>query len=90
MRHIESCEGQQLAGRARFHGIVNKVLQDGGTSDWVSIYGDGVTGAISSGLDPLLDRCEQYSDRSQQYESNQTSHAVHESESEEVFTTLRR
>ena len=85
MRHDESRKEQQLAGRAKLHGIVNWVLESDCTSDWVSVYGDIVANVFTSGPgEELLELCLR-NDRLQQDLSNQNIEEIHGTQSERVL-----
>ena len=87
MRHVESRNGQQLAGQVRLHEIVKRVLESGCTLDWVSVYGGSTARVFASGLGELLDRCQRRNDRLQQDLSNQHAEEAHDTQSEKVLVT---
>ena len=85
MRHVESPNGQQLAGQLRFREIVNRLFESGCTLDWGSVYGGSIVRVFSSGPGELLDRCQRRHDRLQQDRSNQHAEEVHDTQSEKVL-----
>ena len=87
MRHVELRFGKHLAGQARFHEIVNVVLESGSTLDWVSMYGSAITRLFASGPGELLDHYQRRIDRLGS-SSNRQAEEAHDSESEKVSVTL--
>ena len=87
IRHVESRNGQQLAGQVRLHEIVNSVLESGCTLDWVSVYGGSIARVFTSGPGDLLDRCQRRNDRLQQDRNNRHAEEAHHTQSEKVLVT---
>ena len=87
MRHVESCNGQNLAGQVRFHEIINRVLESGSTLDWISMYGSSITRLFVSGPSELLDHYQRRNDRFQHDPSNRQAEEAHDTQSEKVLVT---
>lgn len=84
MRHVESRNGQHLAGQVKLHEIVNRVLESGCT---VSMYRGSIARVFASGPGRLLDRCQRRNNRFQQDRSNRHTDEVHDTQSEKVLVS---
>ena len=87
MHHVESRNGQHLAGQVRFHEIVNRVLESGSTLDWVFLYGGSITRLFASGPSELLDRYQHRNDGLQHDPSNRQAEEAYNIQSEKVLVT---
>ena len=59
VRHVETL-GQEMAGRARLHRIINVVLDSGRSLDWLIVHEGIIASLLACGpSDKLLERCQQ-------------------------------
>ena len=87
MRYVDSCTGQQLAGRVRLHEIVKRVVESGRAFTWVSACGEGILRVFTSGInEKLLEHCRRKNDGLQQDRSNRKAGQVFGLKDEEVLT----
>ena len=88
MQRVESSNKAQLSGRARFHEIINTVLETGRTRYWVSVCEGSITRLITSGPDEkLLEHCRLQDVRLQQNRSDRGIEKVPENQIEKVLTS---
>ncbi|RDW56549.1 hypothetical protein BP6252_14099 [Coleophoma cylindrospora] len=78
MRYFDSYEKQQMPGQVRLHEIVNRVLEAGYTSYWVTMYGDCVVSVLASGFsEEVLELCQRKNEHEEQDWSNQDTEEIH-------------